>query len=898
MELPKVYAPKAVEEKWYSWWEEHGYFYAEVEKDRRPYCITIPPPNVTGELHMGHALQHSVHDAIIRFKRMQGYNTLCLPGTDHAGIATQMKVEQQLWQEEKKSRWDVGREEMVRRIWTWTEKYGGAILKQLRALGCSYDWRRTRFTLDEGYHKAVLEAFVRFYQRGWIYRGERMVNWCPRCLTVISDLEVEEVTTQGFLWYIRYPMHEGNGEVVVATTRPETMLGDTAVAVHPEDRRWHARLGKQVDLPLMDRPIPIVADDYADPKMGSGAVKITPAHDPNDFEVGKRHNLPLVRVIGDDGRMTAEAGRFAGLDRFEARKAVLQALEQGGYLVKRDAYEYNLPTHDKCGTIIEPLPKEQWFMKMKPLAEATIPALEREETKYFPDRFRNYSIEWLQNIRDWTLSRQLWWGHRIPVWTCGDCHEIIVQAEPPARCSKCNGGRLEQDPDVLDTWFSSALWPFATLGWPARTPEMEYFYPTNLLITSREILYLWVARMIMTSLEFVGKIPFHHVLIHPTILTKDGKRMSKSLGTGIDPLELIGMYGADATRFALLYQCSSTQDVRFDADVEENRVLRSMTTEMCRNFANKVWNAARFVLMNLGEEPVKSAGLPAGEAAELVDRWIFHRLNETIHKATEALENYRFDEYSKQLYEFVWGEFCDWYVEMAKLRLYGHDAKEQTKVRQRLVFLLDQILRLLHPAMPFVTEEIWQALHQGEGSIMVQSYPETNANWAQPDAKENMGFFMEIVRSVRNLRAEMNCPPSKEVKAILFGPQAELDFLRSQERYLRALAKTGSVDYLREGERPGGAATAIVGLTEIYLPLGDLINLEEEKTRLNRELARAGEELERVRRKLCNSDFIAKAKEAVVRREKEKAEEFEDKIRTLNLSLVRIGEVEQAEGKS
>jgi valyl-tRNA synthetase len=898
MELPKAYAPKSVEEKWYSWWEKHGYFYAEVEKDRRPYCITIPPPNVTGELHMGHALQHSVHDAIIRFKRMQGCNTLCLPGTDHAGIATQMKVEQQLWQEEKKTRWEVGRDEMVRRIWTWTEKYGGAILKQLRALGCSYDWRRTRFTLDEGYHKAVLEAFVRFYRRGWIYRGERMVNWCPRCLTVISDLEVEEVTTQGFLWYIRYSMHEGSGEVVVATTRPETMLGDTAVAVHPEDRRWQAHVGRQVVLPLMDRPIPIVADDYADPKMGSGAVKITPAHDPNDFEVGKRHNLPLVRVIGDDGRMTADAGRFAGLDRFEARKAVLQALEQGGYLIKRDAYEYNIPTHDKCGTIIEPLPKEQWFMNMKPLAQATIPVLEREETKYFPDRFRNYSIEWLQNIRDWTLSRQLWWGHRIPVWTCGDCHEVIVQAEPPAHCSKCNSGKLEQDPDVLDTWFSSALWPFATLGWPARTPEMEYFYPTNLLITSREILYLWVARMIMTSLEFVGKIPFHHVLIHPTILTKDGKRMSKSLGTGIDPLELIGMYGADATRFALLYQCSSTQDVRFDADVEENRVLRSMTTEMCRNFANKVWNAARFVLMNLGEEPVKSDGLPAGEAAEFADRWIFHRLNETILKATEALENYRFDDYSKQLYEFVWGEFCDWYVEMAKLRLYGRDAKEQANVRQRLFFLLDQILRLLHPAMPFVTEEIWQALHPGKGTIMVQSYPEINANWAHPDAKENMSFFMEIVRSVRNLRAEMNCPPSKEVKVILFGPQAELDFLRSQERYLRALAKTGSVDYLREGERPKGAATAIVGLTEIYLPLGDLINVEEEKTRLNRELARAGEELQRVRRKLDNSDFIAKAKEEVVRREKEKAEEFEDRIRTLNLSLVRIGEVEQAEGKS
>ncbi|HEY2990009.1 MAG TPA: valine--tRNA ligase [Candidatus Binatia bacterium] len=894
MELSKAYTPKSVEEKWYSWWEQQGYFYADVQKDRRAYCITIPPPNVTGELHMGHALQHSIHDVLIRFKRMQGYNTLCLPGTDHAGIATQMKVEQQLWQQEKKSRLDVGRDEMVRRIWEWTEKYGGTILKQLRALGCSYDWRRTRFTLDEGYHKAVLEAFVRFYRRGWIYRGERMVNWCPNCRTVISDLEVEEVATQGFLWYIRYPMQEGDGEVVVATTRPETMLGDTAVAVHPEDRRWQPHIGKQVVLPLMERPIPIVADEYADPKMGSGAVKITPGHDPNDFEVGKRHNLPLVRVIGDDGRMTADAGRFAGLDRFEARKAVLEALEKGGYLVKRDAYQYNIPTHDKCGTIVEPLAKEQWFMNMKPLAESTIPVLERAEVKYFPDRFRNYSIEWLQNIRDWTLSRQLWWGHRIPVWTCRDCNEVIVQAEPPTRCTKCRGAKLEQDPDVLDTWFSSALWPFATLGWPEAAPEMDYFYPTDLLITSREILYLWVSRMITTSLEFVGKIPFRHVLIHPTILTKDGKRMSKSLGTGIDPLELIGMYGADATRFALLYQCSSTQDVRFDADVEENKVLRSMTTEMCRNFANKVWNAARFVLMNLGDGPVAPERLPAREDLELADRWILHRLNDTIERVTEALESYRFDDYGKQLYEFVWSEFCDWYVEMAKLRLYGKDSNEQATVRQMLVFLLDRTLRLIHPAMPFVTEEIWQALHSGQGSIMVQAYPRTEAGRIDPEVEGKMAFLMDIVRAIRNLRAEMNCAPSKELKVILFGREQNLALLRSQERYLRALARVGPVEYLTEGERPKGAATAIVGETEIYVPLGDMINLEEEKTRLNRELSRAQEELTRVQRKLGNNDFVAKAKEEIVRREKEKAEEFEDKIRTLNLSLGRIRELEQA----
>lgn len=890
MELSKVYAPKAVEEKWYSWWEQQRYFYADVQKERLPYCITIPPPNVTGELHMGHALQHSIHDVIVRLKRMQGYNTLCLPGTDHAGIATQMKVEQELWQQDRKNRWEVGRDEMVRRIWAWTEKYGGAILKQLRALGCSYDWRRTRFTLDEGYHKAVLEAFVRFYKRGWVYRGERMVNWCPFCRTVISDLEVEEISNKGFLWYIRYPMHEGNGEIAVATTRPETMLGDTAVAVHPEDKRWKAHIGKKVVLPLMERLIPIVADEYADPKMGSGAVKITPAHDPNDFDVGLRHNLPLVRVIGDDGRMTGDAGRFAGLDRFEARQAVLEALEKGGYLVKRDAYEYNIPTHDKCGTIIEPLPKEQWFMDMKQLAQSAIPVLQREEAKYFPDRFRNYSIEWLQNIKDWTLSRQLWWGHRIPVWTCQDCREVIVQVEAPAHCSKCHSAKMEQDPDVLDTWFSSALWPFATLGWPEPSPEMEYFYPTNLLITSREILYLWVARMIMTSLEFVGRVPFYHVLIHPTILTKDGKRMSKSLGTGIDPLELIGMYGADATRFALLYQCSSTQDVRFDADIEENRVLRSMTTEMCRNFANKVWNASRFVLMNLGNEPVTSDRLPPHEGLELVDRWIVHRLNETIQKSTEALESYRFDEYSKQLYEFVWSEFCDWYVEMVKLRLYGSAPEEQAKVRQTLAFLLDQILRLLHPAMPFVTEEIWQVLKQGRGSIMVQPYPKTEPNWMQPEVEEKMAFLMEVVRTIRNLRTEMSCPPSKQVRVILFGTGQDMSFLRSQEVYLRALARAGSVEYLTSGDRPRGAATGLAGTTEIYLPLDGIVDLKEEKERLLKEIPKVEQDLARVQKKLANQAFLANAKGEVVEKERGKLQEFEEKLRTLRRSLRRVEE--------
>ena len=900
MDLAKAYSHKDVEGKWYSWWEQHGYFYAEVQKDRRPYCITIPPPNVTGELHIGHALQHTIHDVIIRFRRMRGDNTLCLPGTDHAGIATQMKVEQELWGKERKNRGDVGRDEMLRRIWTWTEKYGGTILKQLRSLGCSYDWHRTRFTLDEGYSRAVLEAFVRFYRRGWIYRGERMVNWCPSCQTVISDLEVEEIPTKGFLWYIRYPIVSGDKDIVVATTRPETMLGDTAVAVHPQDERWKPYVGKQVLLPLMNRALPIVADEYADPQMGSGAVKVTPAHDPNDYQIGLRHNLPLIRVIGESGRMTQDAGRFAGLDRLEAREAVLKALEEERWLVKRDPYEYNIPTHDKCGTTVEPLPKEQWFMDMKQLAQSTIPVLQRGEVKYFPDRFRNYSIEWLQNIRDWTLSRQIWWGHRIPVWTCQGCGELIVQVSSPTACSKCHGEVLHQDPDVLDTWFSSALWPFATLGWPEPSPEMNYFYPTNLLITGREILYLWVARMIMTGLEFAGGIPFYHVFIHPTFLTKDGKRMSKSLGTGIDPMELIKMYGADATRFALLYQCTSTQDVRFDADIKENTVLRSLTTEMCRNFANKVWNASRFILMNLADqdEPVTPERLPAREELEIVDRWILHRLNEKIRLLTESLETYRFDEYTKHLYEFVWSEFCDWYIEMAKLRLYGSEPKGRAQIRQMLVFLLDQILRLLHPAMPFLTEELWQVLNKDRGTLMLQSYPEPKAEWIQPEVEEKMAFLMEVVRAVRNLRSEMNCPPSKEVKVILFGAEPSLAFLKSQEHYLRALARVGTVEYLTGGERPKGAATAVVGDTEIYLPLEDMVNLLEEKARLAREVSKVEEELSRVQRKLGNGEFLAKAKEEVIRREREKAEQYQEKMRTLHRSLQRITEVEQSGGKA
>ena len=666
-ELPKRYDPERFERSWYGRWESAGWFRARPNPERTPYCITIPPPNVTGELHMGHAVQHAIHDNVIRRKRMQGYEALVLPGTDHAGIATQMKVEEQLLEEEGKTRHDLGREGLLERIRAWRETYGEAIYDQMRKLGCSYDWERSRFTLDDGYVAAVLKAFERFHEKGWIYRGTRMINWCPRCGSVISDLETEEIPTRGRLWHIRYPGLDGGPDVVVATTRPETMLGDSGVAVHPGDERWKAAVGGKVMLPLMDRPIPIVADDYADPEMGSGAVKVTPAHDPNDYEVGARHGLEQILVIDFDAVMTARAGAFAGQDRYECRKNVVAALESADLLVTTEDYEHAVPHHDKCGTVIEPLPMEQWFMDMKPLAARIRPHLEGEgaaQVAYVPDRYRGYALEWLDNIRDWALSRQIWWGHRIPAWYCVDCSgggleplggngrdealadgafrvsveagaRPIVSLEPPSACPECGGARLVQDPDVLDTWFSSALWPFATLGWPESTEELDYFHPTDLMITDRQILYLWVLRMVMTAVEFVDEIPFRTVLVHPTVFTRDGRRMSKSLGTGLNPLDLVRLYGADATRWSLLAQCGSTQDMRFDADVVDNEVKVSLSAEAGRRFCNKLWNSARYVLMNLdgrAEPP------PAAPSEDLADRWIRSRLARTVQLTDEAQE--------------------------------------------------------------------------------------------------------------------------------------------------------------------------------------------------------------------------------------------------------------------
>ncbi len=883
IQMDKVYNPKAVESRWYEFWERKGYFRAERRPGAPRFCITIPPPNVTGELHMGHALQHTIHDTVTRHRRMQGFVTLTLPGTDHAGIATQMRVEQLLHKEERKNRFDLGRDEMLKRIWAWREKYGGLIMQQFRALGCSYDWSRERFTLDEGYARAVLEAFVRFYKKGWIYRGRRMVNWCPSCQTVISDLEVEEETAQGHLWHIRYPGADGGPDVVVATTRPETMLGDTGVAVHPTDERWRNAVGKKVCLPLMDRLIPIVADEYADPEMGSGAVKVTPAHDPNDHEVGQRHGLPEVQVIGLDARMTPEAGPYAGMDRSDCRKAVVQALQGQGLLVKIDDYEHMVPRHDKCKTVIEPLPMEQWFVSMRDLADHSLPVLERNEIAYVPDRFRGYSIDWLRNIRDWCISRQIWWGHRIPVWTCKGCGEVIVQVDPPAACPKCKNVDLDQDPDVLDTWFSSALWPFATLGWPEKTQDLRTFHPTDLMITGRDILYLWVARMIMTAVEFRDEVPFRAVLVHPTVQTKDGRRMSKSLGTGIDPMDLVSKYGTDATRFSLLLQCGSSQDIRFDADVVDNVVQDSPIAESCRNFCNKVWNATRFVLMNLDGTPDLSL---ADGPTELTDRWLLSRYNRTVQRVTGALDAYRFDDAARTVYDFIWSEWCDWYLEMVKGRLNGDDAQSKAVARAVLVRVLEGTLRLLHPLMPFISEELWQQVpHEGE-SLIVATWPKADETRFDAEAEAQMGLVQEIVGAVRNIRGEMRVPPARRADLLIRAESPEVRQVVETNRAIIAdLARVGALTVGADVARPPESASAVLKDAELYVPLKGLIDLDLERARLKKESDRLTGVIAGIDKKLASAGFIAKAPPDVIERERQKRAECEVSLSRLRENL-------------
>ncbi|MBR6755474.1 MAG: valine--tRNA ligase [Peptococcaceae bacterium] len=863
--LSKTYDPKQVEEKWYSIWEENKYFAGKMEEGKENFSIVMPPPNVTGKLHMGHAMDNTLQDILVRYKRLCGYNTLWVPGTDHAGIATQAKVEAQL-QAEGTNRYEVGREEFLRRTWAWKEEYGNTITTQLRKLGSSCDWDRERFTMDEGCSKAVREAFVRLYDKGLIYQGNYIVNWCPHCQTTISDIEVEHVDQEGKIYYFRYPTEDGQDEIQIATTRPETMLGDTAVAVHPDDERYQHLIGKNLVLPVVGRKIPIVADEYVEREFGTGAVKITPAHDPNDFELGNRHNLPQIVVIDKQGKMNDLAGKYAGMDRYECRKQLVKDFEESGVLVKIEDHNNSVGHCYRCNTVIEPLVSKQWFVKMEPLAKPAIEAAHTGDVNFIPERFTKIYLGWLENIRDWCISRQLWWGHRIPVWYCQDCGEVMCSTTDIDTCTKCGSKNVEQDPDVLDTWFSSGLWPFSTMGWPEQTPELEAFYPTNVLVTGRDIIFFWVARMMFDALEFTGKSPFHDVLIHGLVLDSQGRKMSKSLGNGIDPLQVIDEFGADTLRFMLTTGNTPGNDLRF-----QNERLES-----ARNFANKIWNATRFVLMNLEDyEAIPEEQLEY----TLADRWIISRLNSVAKSVTRLLDAYDLGEAGRQLYDFIWNEFCDWYIEMAKPRLYGKESEISRKTAQQVIAsVLRDTMVLLHPFMPFITEEIWQHLpHEGE-TIMLTQWPTAKEELISAEIEQQMDIVMEIIRSIRNMRSEMNVPLGKKADAIIVANKEEfMPLLEQTASYITLLGTLENLELqVSLAEKPAQAVTAVVQGIEIFLPLKGLIDMDKEIARLQKEVEKTNSEIERIEKKLNNPGFVAKAPEDVIAKEKEKLAQYED----------------------
>jgi valyl-tRNA synthetase len=860
MEFPKAYEPKEVEEKWYRFWLERGFFHANPNSGKRPFCIVIPPPNVTGSLHMGHALNNTLQDILIRWRRMQGYETLWLPGTDHAGIATQHMVEKEL-AKENLTREEIGREEFLKRVWEWKEKYGRVIIEQLKRLGASCDWDRERFTMDEGLKEAVKEVFVRLYEEGLIYRGNYIINWCPRCKTALSDLEVERKEEEGMLYYLRYPL-EGGGEIVVATTRPETMLGDTAVAVNPEDERYKDLVGRWVILPVVGRRIPVIADSYVDPQFGTGALKITPAHDVNDFEIAKRHDLPFVKVMDERGIMTEEAGPYKGLDRFECRRRILEDFRKDGTLVKEEPYRIVLGRCYRCQTVVEPYLSVQWFVKTKPLAEPAILAVKEKRTRIIPEQWEKVYFDWMESIRDWCISRQIWWGHRIPAWHCEDCGGITVDRQVPTRCKDCGSTNLYQDPDVLDTWFSSALWPFATLGWPQRTKELEVFYPTSVLVTGFDILFFWVARMMMMGLHFMKDVPFRDVYVHALVRDMEGQKMSKTRGNVIDPLEMIEKYGADSLRFALAILAAQGRDIK----LSEQRI------ESARTFCNKLWNAARFCLLNL-DEGIKGS-IP--ERLTLPDKWILLRLKDTIKEVTQALEEYRFNDAALAIYHFTWHNFCDWYIELSKVQLsQADDLQLRQNTQKVLLFVLERILKLLHPFMPFITEEIWQKIpHEGE-SIMVSSWPEELELEEDLETRTRMERLMGVVTAIRNIRGEMGVPPSKRIKAILRSEDARiLEELQQEAPYIRSLALLRELELLEGGEAPKASSTAITYGVEVYVPLSELVpEPEKEIERLKKELKRVEEDIAFLSRKLQDPSFLQKAPKEVVEKEKEKLEE-------------------------
>ncbi len=875
-EIPTVYDPHEVEEKWYQYWLDNGYFTPEIEPEKEPYTIVIPPPNVTGALHMGHALDNTIQDVLIRYQRMQGNPTLWLPGTDHAGIATQARVEAEL-AKEGLSRWELGREKFLDRVWEWKHQYGGQIIVQLQRLGASCDFTRERFTMDEGCSRAVREVFVSLYERGLVYRGNYIVNWCPKCHTAISDIEVEHEDLAGHLWYVRYPLADDDGYITVATTRPETILGDTAVAVNPHDERYQDLVGKEAVLPVVGRRLPIIADHYVDPAFGTGAVKITPGHDPNDFEVGQRHNLDQVSVIELDGKMTAAAGKFAGQDRYECRQHLVKELEAGGYLVKVEDLAHAVGHCSRCGTVIEPLLSKQWFVKMQPLAQPALQAVKDGRIRFVPERFTKIYCQWLENIRDWCISRQLWWGHRIPVWYCRDCGAEIASREDITSCCACGSSKIDQDPDVLDTWFSSALWPFSTLGWPEETADLGYFYPTSVLVTGRDIIFFWVARMIFMALPFMDDVPFRDVFIHGLVLDAQGRKMSKSLGNGIDPLEVIEKYGADTLRFMLITGSVPGYDLRFQWE----------RVEATRNFANKVWNVARLALLNLEDFDPKKIDVSTLEFT-LADRWIRSRFSTVRNRVIEFIDSYDLGGAGRLLYEFIWDEFCDWYVELAKLRLYGDDRPRRQTAQYVLWEVLERTLRLLHPFMPFVTEEIWQHLpHTGE-SIMIAPYPEP---MGEQDLKAEADFALiqEVVRGIRNARAEMEVPPTRRARVIIQAESEAAAVLDQAGAYLESLAwasevVTGAIT----DQKPPQAVSFITNGVEVYLPLADLVDMEKEIARVEKEIAAMEAEVKRSERMLTNKGFLAKAPAEVVQNEREKETGYRDKLARLKERLFQL----------
>lgn len=865
-DMPTTYNPQDAERKWYDYWLKGNYFAAGKRPDAEPYTIVIPPPNVTGMLHIGHALDFTLQDILIRTKRMQGFDTLWLPGTDHAGIATQTVVEKKL-RAEGVTRYDLGREKFVEKVWEWKELYAGTIRDQWAKMGFSLDYSRERFTLDEGLSSAVREVFVRLYEKGLIYRGKRIINWDPAARTALSDIEVEYKEVQGNLYHLRYMLKDGSGSIVVATTRPETMLGDTAVAVHPEDERYRHMIGKTLVLPIIGREIPVVADEYVEKEFGTGAVKITPAHDPNDFEVGRRHDLPQVLVMDESGTMNANAGPYQGMDRFAARKQLVADLQEQEILIKIEEHVHQVGHSERSGAVVEPYLSTQWFVSMQPLAEKAIEAQKAGNgVRFVPDRFERTYLQWIENVHDWCISRQLWWGHRIPAWYCQDCGEVHVAREDAEVCGKCGSTNLKRDEDVLDTWFSSALWPFSTLGWPEQTADLERFYPTNVLVTGYDIIYFWVARMIFTGLEFTEQLPFKDVLMHGLVRDPEGIKMSKSLGNGIDPLEVIEQYGADAMRYMLSTSSTPGQDLRF----------RWERVEQARNFANKIWNASRFALMNL--EGIRAEDINLEGKLGTADRWILHRLNDTVQDVTRLIDAYEFGETGRILYNFIWDDLCDWYIEFAKLSLYGQDAEAKRSTQSVLAYVLDHTLRLLHPFMPFISEEIWQHLpHQGD-TITLAAWPQPQVKFEAANAVGEMELLMDIIRSVRNIRAEVNVPMSKKIELIVKpADEAILGVLLRNEEYLQRFCGTSLLAISIGAEAPDKAMTGLVTGAELFLPLAGLIDISQEIVRLEKELQTLNAEVDRVVKKLSNEGFVAKAPAKVIEEERAKMADYSDK---------------------